>query len=43
MINSILNNGVTACTPNGGAGGNQSPELSWTPGKRHKELRRNNV
>lgn len=33
MINNILNNGVNTCTPNGGAG-NQSPEPSWTPGKR---------
>ena len=33
MINNIQTNGVNACTPNGNAGGNQSPELSWTPGK----------
>jgi Raf kinase inhibitor-like YbhB/YbcL family protein len=30
MINTILVNGVNACTPDGRSGGNQSPELSWT-------------
>ena len=33
MINNIQSNGVKACTPNGNAGGNQSPGLSWTPGR----------
>ncbi len=33
MINNIQTNDVNACTPNGNAGGNQSPQLSWTPGK----------
>jgi hypothetical protein len=33
MINNIQTSGVNACTPNGNAGGNQSPELSWSPGK----------
>jgi Raf kinase inhibitor-like YbhB/YbcL family protein len=35
MINNIANSmGTNSCTPNGAAGGNQSPELSWTHAKR---------
>jgi len=37
MINNIIVNNVNACSADGSAGGNQSPELSWTranPGTR---------
>jgi phosphatidylethanolamine-binding protein (PEBP) family uncharacterized protein len=31
MIDNIIENGVNICSINGAPGGDQSPELSWTP------------